>query len=187
MYSMEINPEVPRSKMFLGCFLFHIRLSRYIVLNPVRARMVASAGEWPWSSYLATAGQILAPAWLNVDWFLSVFGDCKHSSMTLYQKFVSDAYLDSSPWDDLRQQIYLGSEQFVSTMQSKINSSQDFSEFPSLHYTPVISPLTHYEKQSSSRNEALKLSYASGGYSMKELGDYFGLHYSRVSRIVNAK
>ena len=26
--------------------------------------------------------------------------------------------------------------------------------------------------------------YASGGYGMKEMGDHFGLHYSRVSRII---
>lgn len=33
-----------------------LELSRYIVLNPVRARMVRAAKDWPWSSYRATAG-----------------------------------------------------------------------------------------------------------------------------------
>ena len=33
-----------------------LELSRYIVLNPVRARMVRAAQDWPWSSYRATAG-----------------------------------------------------------------------------------------------------------------------------------
>ncbi|MFT6915583.1 MAG: putative transposase [Motiliproteus sp.] len=33
-----------------------IDLSRHIVLNPVRAAMVFTAGDWPWSSYRATAG-----------------------------------------------------------------------------------------------------------------------------------
>ncbi|WP_459874236.1 transposase, partial [Endothiovibrio diazotrophicus] len=28
-----------------------LELARYIVLNPVRARMVRSAKDWPWSSY----------------------------------------------------------------------------------------------------------------------------------------
>ena len=31
-----------------------LELSRYIVLNPVRAQMVTSPHEWKWSSYLAT-------------------------------------------------------------------------------------------------------------------------------------
>ena len=37
-----------------------LELARYIVLNPVRARMVYCAEEWPWSSYRATAGQLLS-------------------------------------------------------------------------------------------------------------------------------
>ncbi|WP_425507047.1 helix-turn-helix domain-containing protein [Teredinibacter haidensis] len=34
------------------------------------------------------------------------------------------------------------------------------------------------------RNTAISQAYASGGYSMKEIGEHFGLHYSRVSRIL---
>jgi len=33
-----------------------LELARYIVLNPVRARMLHSASGWPWSSYRPTAG-----------------------------------------------------------------------------------------------------------------------------------
>jgi REP element-mobilizing transposase RayT len=33
-----------------------LELSRYIVLNPVRARMVNAPQEWPWSNYRATIG-----------------------------------------------------------------------------------------------------------------------------------
>jgi transposase len=36
------------------------------------------------------------------------------------------------------------------------------------------------------RDEAIATAYASGGYTMKEIGAYFGLHYARVSRIVQA-
>ena len=38
-----------------------LELARYIVLNPVRARMLRSAENWPWSSYRATAGLCAAP------------------------------------------------------------------------------------------------------------------------------
>ena len=34
------------------------------------------------------------------------------------------------------------------------------------------------------RDEAIFRAYASGGYCLQEIGDHFGLHYSRVSRIV---
>lgn len=29
------------------------------------------------------------------------------------------------------------------------------------------------------------MAYASGGYGMKQIEEHFGLHYSRVSRIIN--
>ena len=38
--------------------------------------------------------------------------------------------------------------------------------------------------QEHERDEAIFHAYVSGGYSLKEIGDHFGLHYSRVSRIV---
>jgi putative transposase len=44
-----------------------LELARYVVLNPVRARMVRSPAEWPWSSYRATAGLCDAPFWLATD------------------------------------------------------------------------------------------------------------------------
>ncbi len=34
------------------------------------------------------------------------------------------------------------------------------------------------------RNEAIISAYAGGGYSLKEIGDYFDLHYSTVSGII---
>jgi hypothetical protein len=50
-----------------------LELSRYVVLNPVRARMVREAADWPWSNYRATAGmspvpdfpRTQAPAWVG--------------------------------------------------------------------------------------------------------------------------
>jgi hypothetical protein len=38
---------------------------RYVVLNPVRAKIVARPEEYRWSSYRATAGLDSAPAWLD--------------------------------------------------------------------------------------------------------------------------
>src|SRR5882724_3151778 len=45
---------------------------RYIVLNPVRAGLVAHPRQWAWSSYRATAGEAPLPAFLTVDWVLSL-------------------------------------------------------------------------------------------------------------------
>ncbi|MEN8169443.1 MAG: hypothetical protein ABFS08_04395 [Pseudomonadota bacterium] len=46
--------------------------------------------------------------------------------------------------------------------------------------------LQEYEQLATTRDEGIVMAYASGGYSMKEIGEYFGLHYSRVSRLLKA-
>ena len=50
-----------------------LELARYVVLNPVRAGMVRSVKDWPWSSYRATTGLSESPQWLTTDWILSAF------------------------------------------------------------------------------------------------------------------
>lgn len=54
-----------------------LTLSRYVVMNPVRAGMVPQPEAWPWSSYCATAGLSAAPAFLSVSSTLSLFGECE--------------------------------------------------------------------------------------------------------------
>ncbi|MDP3562337.1 MAG: transposase [Legionellaceae bacterium] len=44
-----------------------LELSRYIVLNQVRAKMVEKAGDWFWSSYQITLGKAPKPFWLSPD------------------------------------------------------------------------------------------------------------------------
>src|SRR6056297_3830683 len=44
-----------------------LELSRYVVLNPVRAGMVETAGDWAWSSFRGIMGNAAAPEWLAVN------------------------------------------------------------------------------------------------------------------------
>jgi len=45
-------------------------------------------------------------------------------------------------------------------------------------------PLQTYLDRCGSRDEAIALAYDSGAYSLQAIGRFFGLRYSRVSRIV---
>ena len=58
-----------------------LELSRYVVLNPVRARMVRDAGDWPWSSYLSMTGQADSPEWLQTDAILAQFGEQRNDAV----------------------------------------------------------------------------------------------------------
>lgn len=164
-----------------------LELARYIVLNPVRASMVRFAEDWPWSSYRATAGEQGCPDWLRVDWLLAAFGRKKVKAIEAYRQFVSDGKNGSSPWRLLKNQVYLGDDAFVEKMMEKIDGDRELSEVPASQRRPPPQPISAYVQSSISRDEAIQSAYASGGFSMKEIGDYFSLHYSRISRIVGAK
>lgn len=161
-----------------------LELSRYIVLNPVRAHMVRSVIDWPWSSYRATVGEQVKPGWLNTDWLLSGFAQTKLKAIEAYKLFVSEGKCQSSPWSELKNQIFLGDEQFVESMQGKIKDDKVLSEIPISQRRAVPKGLSYYAKKYKKRNEAIVFAYASGGYSLKEVGDYFELHYSTVSGII---
>jgi len=94
---------------------YGLELCRYIVLNPVRARMVKRAQNWAWSSYCATAGRVAAPAWLDADWVLGQFGG--RTAEVAYTRFVAQGLGQASPWDDLKGQIWLGGATFLKRMQ----------------------------------------------------------------------
>lgn len=164
-----------------------LELARYIVLNPVRAEMVRAAKDWPWSSYRATAGLKEVDEFLYVDWILSVFAKRKSLASERYREFVSQGKNQPKPWAALKNQIYLGTDSFVDEMQCKVKPDKDLSEIVSSQKRPMAKELSYYEKKYKERDQAISKAYMSGGYSMKEIGDYFHLHYSRVSRIVKAK
>jgi len=63
---------------------------RYVVLNPVRARMVQRPEEWVWSSYGATAGHTRPHPCLVTDWVLSQFDSRKKVAEISYRRFVRD-------------------------------------------------------------------------------------------------
>ena len=67
-----------------------LELSRYVVLNPVRSRMVRTARNWPWSNFRATAGMTVAPNWLETDWILAAFAESEQEAQTAYRQFVAD-------------------------------------------------------------------------------------------------
>jgi hypothetical protein len=100
-----------------------LELSRYIVLNPVRARMVRHAVDWPWSSYRETAGYSQDYSFLTTDRLLSAFAKKKRDVKMRYRRFVQEGNNQSSAWGPLKNQIYLGSDQFVEDMQCKIDQN----------------------------------------------------------------
>ena len=161
-----------------------LELSRYIVLNPVRAHMVRSAKDWPWSSYRATAGQAKAHPLLITDTILGNFGRMRKSAQEKYKAFVQQGKSQPSPWGSLKNQIYLGSEEFVDDMQCKIDPEQSLKDIPKPQKNCPVKPFRYYKKSYKTRNRAMAEAYRSGHYTLSEIGDEFGVSYATVSRAV---
>lgn len=164
-----------------------LALSRYIVLNPVRAGMVRSATNWPWSSYRATIGEVESQGGLNTDWILAGFAKRKTTAIERFKAFVAEGNNLPSPWEELANQVFLGSEQFISDVRKHIPEDKDLSEIPSSQKRPLAKPLSYYSETMKNRDEAIVSAFKSGAYSMKQIGEHFGLHYSRISRIVRSE
>ena len=161
-----------------------LELARYIVLNPVRAGMVRAAKDWPWSSYRATAGLTEGHRCLTTDWVLSAFGKQKKRSQDRYRKFVQAGKEQVSPWVSLKNQIYLGSDDFIKDMQCKIRPEQPLDDIPALQKQAPVKPLEFFKEQNEDKKVAMAKAYLSGHYTLQQVGEYFNVSYATVSRAV---
>ena len=109
-----------------------LELSRYVVLNPVRAKMVARPEDWHWSSYAAYVEDLAFPAWLDTDWLLGQFGRQRRRARLAYQAFVMAGKGLPSPLLATKHQLILGDDAFVEQYrQSK--TSEEIKEFSKAH------------------------------------------------------
>ncbi len=161
-----------------------LELARYIVLNPVRARMVRSAGQWDWSSYRATAGHTDQEQLLTTDWILACLASKKKQAQDRYCSFVKAGRNQPSPWERLKNQIYLGDDQFVEEMQCKLDPDQSLNDIPRKQKLAPPKPIDYFARKFRDRTEAMARAYLSQHFTLEEVGRAFGVSYATVSRAV---
>ncbi len=69
-------------------------------------------------------------------------------------------------------------------MQGKIEKVQDNWSIPKKQRRAVAKSLSEIESHTVDRDSAIIKAYATGGYSQREIGQYFNLHPSTVGVIV---
>ena len=163
-----------------------LEVARYVVLNPVRAGMVAQTEDWPWSSYAAMLGRDVAPNWLECNWLLAQFCSDTLRARHSWQDFVRAGVGLPSLWTGLSQQIYLGSEGFIKEAQAAFAGSLEIEEVPRLQRRSPTKPLAYYAENTPNRKLAMRAAYATGDYTLAEVARFFGVHYSTVSRAIGS-
>jgi putative transposase len=129
-------------------------LSRYLHLNPVRIgklglnksqqqRIRAGAAGKPaealvrerlaklrgyrWSSYRSYIGVARAPEWLECGAVLRLGGGRLEEQRRNYRNYVETAVregLEKSPWEELKEQVVLGSQEFVVGLREQLTGDE---------------------------------------------------------------
>lgn len=149
-----------------------LNVVRYIARNPVRAGMCTRPQDWPWSSYGALIGERSAPPWLTSTWVLGQLGGTLDESRRRLRSLV-----ENGDDDELRiRGVLLGSDQFVEDHASRLREDP---EIPRSHWQPVRPSL---DALFTARGDGISVAYRVWGYTMHEIADHLGCHYSTVSR-----
>jgi len=169
-----------------------IELCRYIVLNPVRARICDYPVKWRWSSSQATGKCIEKEKFLMVDWVLKQFAPQKAIARQRYIKFVYDGCLNPSPpWEHLQAHVVYGSEGFLDGLRSHLQGQFLAKEIPKVQRyagRPQLSELFNGagREGKAQRDADIVKAHLELGYTQKQIATHVGLHYWTVSKIVSA-
>jgi putative transposase len=162
-----------------------LQLSRYIVMNPVRAGIVSSLQQWPWSSYRATAGIQEEEKFLHTGWILDAFSSSRARARKLYREFAQEKIGEKSPLRGARGGFIVGSEHFIAQHRELLEKVSDKEVVRDQRNAarPSLEQIFGGTKRDVGISEAVHR----WGYKLKEIGDFLGLHYSRVSKIASIK
>lgn len=167
---------------------YFLELSRYIVLNPVRAGLTDRPEEYHWSSYPATCGTIPRPGFLHTDWILEQFGSSRTPAVNAYVRFVNDALSSTGTTDEDLQPI-IGSKSFVEKMKSHLQGYCQEKEkvSPTKASGKIVLEDLFGTGTLSKRERNLRIVKAciEYGYTKNEIAEATGLHGSSISRIID--
>ncbi|MDD5006950.1 MAG: transposase [Syntrophorhabdaceae bacterium] len=166
-----------------------LQLCRYVLLNPVRAKIVETPDLWRWSSYNAMTGKEKQPEYLTTDWVLGQFSDQKRRAHRLFKDFVMKGIHDTTLWKNVKGQIFLGEKEFIERCKRilgkydalhEIPRSQRFADRPSLEHLFT----DNIQQQKQERNNVIHDACIQYGYTLKEVADFLGIHYTTVSNVI---
>ncbi|MDI6802057.1 MAG: transposase [Thermodesulfovibrionales bacterium] len=92
-----------------------LQLSRYVHMNPARAKIVKKPEQYRWSSYPAYIGKDKEYKWVEYSWILSNFEKEGKSAKNKYRKYVEESFNKDmeDPAKNLYGQLILGRDEFI--------------------------------------------------------------------------
>lgn len=181
-----------------------VQLSRYVHLNPAKARMVSKPEEHMWSSYPGYIRKGKGAEWVEYSWILSKFGEDNKSAARAYRAFVEAGLTEKieTPFKDLHGQVVLGSKDFIEkitvmlqgkTLDKEIVERKRFAvrhqpeailrKVAEAYNAEVPMLLNKGKRDNEARKAAIYIVQRYSGLSNVEIGNMFGgIHFSSVSK-----
>ncbi|MDH5738109.1 MAG: transposase [Gammaproteobacteria bacterium] len=173
-----------------------LALYRHMVLNPVRSGLVSSPEEYIWSSHRQMAGQTAGHEFVNCRELLLQLARSQSQARKKYRDYVQEGLLASalrSPLDEKRHQVLLGSDRFIEKVlpllkQSDKSGSGQRSLKSGNHRQTLAVIFSNVNGISRlERNLLIMRAHYEYGYALADIGEYLGLHYTTIRRVVNGK
>ena len=195
-YTRHVNHQNKCSgRVFRGAYrvvllepdVWLVPVCRHVVLQPVASAVVATPEEWPWSSYQATVMSThVRSAPLAAESLLSRFGQTQEEAVAAYADYIRAGIGHPTPLAHVMPPGILGTQTFVQMVTEHLVSRASEPSVaaillmlarPSL--TQIFGPDVRRERSQLPLRVAAAVHL---GYSLVQIGDHLGVHYTTVSR-----
>jgi len=208
-YTVYVNRKYQRSGhllqgRFKGIIVdkdrYLIALSRYIHLNPVRAKLVKRPADYPWTSYKAFLDQKAEDSLVDTGDTLSYFSKHRKRAVRAYREFVEAAGgKEENPFAAMEAGLLLGKGPLKAKVLRRIEKMKVDEEIPQarrlrkrvsvdavikacqLFYGRNRKALVERVRGNEGRQVAIYLAKILSGEKGKEIGRHFGIKGPAVS------
>lgn len=179
-----------------------VALSRYIQLNPVRAKMVQRPEDYRWTSYTAYTGKFSEAETSLVSTIdtLSYFSGKRGKAIKAYKAHIEAGIeAEENPFKDIKGGLILGGDRFSAKIAKLLDKVQSDEELPQIKrlknnisidrvieaccsfYGKKEEDLLKRGKGKQERQVAIYLSKVLSGKKNKEVGKCFGIKGPAIS------
>jgi putative transposase len=171
-------------------------LSRYVHLNPVRAGLVKSPSEYPWSSYRCFIGREKRSDWLTTELILGDFGGEGRKGYRRYREYVERRQSKElgNPLKRVVASTFLGSEEFINNIRMEYLSKKEVDKrnIPAIRKIlrgPSLEEIEKAVTQVVERGHAfykkicIYLSHQYSGLSLDGIGAHYGMTSGAISQL----
>ena len=166
---------------------FLLPIVRHAALNPVRVRAAKAPANYRHSSYPALVREAPVPEMLSAKDIYSAIGS--RDPVASLRQYVEQDEVEGSPLDHRAHQILLGGDDFIDRMQKLLKKTSATKPAPKIAGRRKSLKMIFRGAQKLSRterNERIRSAHIDYGYTLAEIGAQLDLHYTTVSKVINA-